>query len=261
MDNLGNFPPHFWKQLEWIEKVTNPIINIIPPALSRQLELIDKLFPPGLRDLLNDIENQQDQLKEAIIALANNGWFVGLSLPLRIQKQVLEKISEYPEQVDSILCDYYESNLESMEQTLITGQPDRSSVIRDIFAGHKAKLYSLTVPTAFAQVDGICVSSEFQGHLFMRPRGSELSQFGKNIIEADLCDYQKLLFSPFMMSLPIAFNMKERESSEVNKLNRHTVIHGESTDYGNRVNSLKSIVLLCYVSEALTKHLRVIPNA
>ncbi|EPN5002191.1 hypothetical protein R7E47_21805 [Vibrio sp. Vb1026] len=111
MDNLGNFPPHFWKQLEWIEKVTNPVINIIPPALSRQLELIDKLFPPGLRDLLNDIENQQDQLKEAIIALANNGWFVGLSLPLRIQKQVLEKISEYPEQVDSILCDYYESNL------------------------------------------------------------------------------------------------------------------------------------------------------
>ena len=254
MDNFGGLPPHFLKQLEWIDRVVNPIANIISPALQQQLALIDKLFPPGLRDLLNDIENRQDQLKEAIVTLADQGWFVGLTLPLTIQREALEKISESPEKVDKLLCDYYETNLEVLEQELVARQPERKRVLKDIFAGHRAKLYSLTVPTAFSQVDGICASSKFQGYLFMRPRGSKLSQFGQNIIDADLCDYQKLLLSPFMNTLSITFNLKERMSEEVEKLNRHTVIHGESIDYGNRANSLKSIVLLCYVSEALTSN-------
>lgn len=254
MDKFGGLPPHFLKQLEWIDRVANPIANVTPPALQKQFELIDKLFPPGLRDLLSDIESRQDQLKEAIVTLADKGWFVGLTLPLIIQREALEKISESSDKVDELLCEYYETNLEVLEQELAARQPERVKVIKDLFAGHRAKLYSLTVPTAFSQADGICASSKFQGYLFMRPRGSSLSQFGQNILDADLCDYQKLLLSPFMNTLSITFNLKERMSEEVERLNRHTVIHGESIDYGNRTNSLKSIVLLCYVSEALTKH-------
>ena len=253
MDSFGGLPPHFWKQLDWITSVTNPIVDIIPPDLKQQLELIDTLFPPALRNFLNDIENRRDQLKEAIVTLADNGWFVGLSLPLRIQRKALDVILENPKQVDEILCAYYESNLNVMEQELVSSHPERATVLREIFAGHRARLYSLTVPTAFSQVDGICISSKFQGHLFMRPRGSHLSQLGQSIVDADLCDSQKLLLSPFLTTLSITFNIKERLSGGTEKLNRHTVIHGESTDYGNRINSLKSIVLLCYVSKALTR--------
>ena len=210
MDNFAGLPPHLLKQFEYVDKVTSPLTNLVPPALQKQLDLIDTLFPPGFRELLEKIEDKHEQLKEAIVALANNGWFVGLSLPLTIQKKALRKIYDLPEQADEILCKYYESRLNNMESELLLRHRDRAEVIKQLFEGHRAELYFLTTPTAFAQVDGICVSSDYQGHLFMRPRGSQLSQIGKKLEQADLCDYQRLLMSPFMNALPITFNPSER---------------------------------------------------
>ncbi|MED7789604.1 hypothetical protein [Francisella sp. 19X1-34] len=62
--------------------------------------------------------------------------------------------------------------------------------------------------------------------------------------------YKAALLSPLAESTPIGASEHEREEG-FNLLNRHTVLHGEFLDYGNKVNSLKAISLINYVSQAL----------
>jgi len=53
------------------------------------------------------------------------------------------------------------------------------------------------------------------------------------------------------MTLPISASEHERGDAFVG-LNRHQVLHGESTQYGTEMNSLKAISLLNYVAHILT---------
>jgi hypothetical protein len=55
------------------------------------------------------------------------------------------------------------------------------------------------------------------------------------------------ILSPLAETLPINASENERPRN-FNGLNRHMVLHGESLDYGSKVNSLKAISLVNYVS-------------
>jgi len=63
-----------------------------------------------------------------------------------------------------------------------------------------------------------------------------------------------MFLRPISLELPINASEKARERIAAergwpawNELNRHQVLHGESVDYGTRLNSLKAISLLNYL--------------
>lgn len=62
--------------------------------------------------------------------------------------------------------------------------------------------------------------------------------------------YRAALLSPLAQSLPISASEKERRA-DFSGLNRHTVLHGESVDYGTKENSLRAISLINYVAHVL----------
>ena len=63
--------------------------------------------------------------------------------------------------------------------------------------------------------------------------------------------YRATLLSPLAQTLPIGASEHERPE-DFNELNRHMVLHGESLDYGTKINSLKAISLINYVAHVLT---------
>jgi len=52
--------------------------------------------------------------------------------------------------------------------------------------------------------------------------------------------------------LPISASQNERDD-KFNELNRHQVLHGESTSYDSEINSLKAISLINYLAQVLMK--------
>ncbi|MFT5677034.1 MAG: hypothetical protein ACI808_002986 [Paraglaciecola sp.] len=261
----GGLPTDIVRLLDTIDCMTKPIRTfdlglmsldqIMPRQLVAQLEMINQIFPPELASLLESIEHLPERQKEAMVILALNGWFVGLQLPFGLQKKILRKIIETTDEVDILLCEHFEAQFDEIKSNLKIRHAERSAIIEQLFEAHQRQLYYLTVPTALTQVDGICYSSEYEGYLFMRVRGGDgLSQVANKLKNADLTEYQQVLLSPFMTLLPITHTAKEREvNGSHGVLNRHTIIHGESVDYGSRINSVKALVLLNYVSTALIK--------
>ena len=62
--------------------------------------------------------------------------------------------------------------------------------------------------------------------------------------------YRAALLSPLAQTLPIGASKHERPE-DFTELNRHVVLHGESLDYGTKINSLKAISLINYVAHVL----------
>ena len=58
------------------------------------------------------------------------------------------------------------------------------------------------------------------------------------------------LLSPLAQTLPIGESELERGKG-FSGLNRHIILHGDSLDYGNKINSLKAISLINYVAHVL----------
>jgi len=100
-----------------------------------------------------------------------------------------------------------------------------------------------------AQVDGICkvVTNE---NLF-RSKGKNRNPRVSAYIEQITADsYTEAILSPLASKTPISASERDR-GDNFHHLNRHLVLHGESTDYGTKVNSIKAISLINYVVKVL----------
>lgn len=126
---------------------------------------------------------------------------------------------------------------------IVSQFPKRSHILRAAFSAHRRAEYELSVPVFLTQVDGICKETSDQ-YLFLKHNKKPqtaiyVAQFASN-------NFRAALLSPVAEALPIGASESERPQGFAD-LNRHTVLHGESLDYGSKTNSLKAISLLNYV--------------
>lgn len=90
-----------------------------------------------------------------------------------------------------------------------------------------------------SQADGICDSIIFTGSKIKKIKDKKkVHPIVKIVSESNpLTDH---------------YNPKTKNSNYFSDLNRHGVIHGISSDYGNELNSLKALSLVCFVSDFST---------
>jgi hypothetical protein len=100
--------------------------------------------------------------------------------------------------------------------------------------------------------DGIC--KEVTGHyLFIGKNGKPETAIYVERISSDKS--AAIFLQPLSQSIPINKSKKERDKIQgFNELNRHMVLHGDTSDYGTKVNSLKVISLINYVTQFVTKN-------
>lgn len=176
-------------------------------------------------------------LIEVISKLANLGWFLARKILQDIPTDLLETLrSTDPTHIANIMSRYFRKKLDIIANEIIINYPERQDLLDKIFQTHKQGEYNISIPLSLIQADGIS-NHRFGGEVFMK-RGRRI------IASHSLSSHAEDLISN--ESLPIWAS----ESNRPNKsfiLNRHQIVHGESTDYGNELNSLKAISFLYWI--------------
>ena len=210
---------------------------------------IQESLAPLILEIQEGMQSHPIRIKEALLVIAGRGWYCDL---VDIS---LSEVAELANQIeagggdgaDAVLIDYFERRLFKIEEDISTNYQHRSHITRPAFDAHHRGEYTLSIPALLAQADGICKEVIDQS-LFRSQDRKPCTALYVSQLASDSC--LAALLSPLTEALPISQTESQR-SENFDALNRHMVLHGESLDYGTKINSLKAISLLSYVAEIL----------
>lgn len=206
---------------------------------------IQKLIIPTFDGLKNSFQELPNHIQEALLLLGENGWYLDLEMSLLALWHLREILDEGNLlKAEKILIKYFENRLPEIEKSILKKFPRRKHLLKAAFNVHRRKEYCLSIPLFLAQTDGICKET-IGKYLFRKLNGKPRTAIYVDQIANDTV--MAAFLSPLTKTLPINASEKERPIN-FNGLNRHMVLHGESLDYGTKVNSLKAISLVNYVS-------------
>jgi len=206
---------------------------------------IQKPIIPKFDDLKNSFQELPNHIQEALLLLGENGWYLDLEMSLPTLWRLRDIFDEGNLlKAENTLVEYFENRLSEIEKSILEKFPCRKHLLKAAFNAHRREEYCLSIPLFLAQTDGIC-KEVIRQYLFMktnrRPQtAAYVDQIANDTVMA-------AFLSPLAETLPINASKNERPRN-FNGLNRHMVLHGESLDYGSKINGLKAISLVNYVS-------------
>jgi hypothetical protein len=182
-----------------------------------------------------DIKN--DSIEENTRILLNYGWYISAQMKMKKISEVIELIkSEKTVEAESILINFFKENLTKIEEQLITKHSDRKPIFEEAFKAHKSNMFYSSTILFLSQGDGI-----IDGKIFHNRKNLD-----KHLDKEKNPNFVNLLKEDSSLNIP---SIKINKSKYFSKLNRHSVMHGKSTDYGTEINSLKALSLCCFVSD------------
>lgn len=215
-------------------------------SLQKELELYAEQWSEGLDQLQQRLDESLSVTREALITLGEHGWYVDLDG--MTEEYLYWLVSNFTKEnntkAESTLVEHFERRLSEIETSIIGKFPHREHLIRAAFSAHRRREFELSIPVLLAQTDGICKEVMNQ-YLFIKEDKKPCTAIYVKQMAADTFTFA--LLSPLTKTLPINASKKKRIAG-FSELNRHMILHGESLDYGNKVNSLKAISLLNYVA-------------
>lgn len=217
------------------------------------VQAIGAALAPVLAQIGAALREMPPRLEAAVGAMARHGWYVDGDQGLD-ELETLRTLIDAGDtgRVDELLMAHFEGRLDAIEDALVKELPRREKILRRAIAAHRRGDYELSIPVLLIQADGACVDLT-DHHFFQKSRGSQVPEVAAHIA-ATQGPGDALFLGPISLELPINASEKGRERIAVERgwttwkeLNRHQVLHGESVDYGTRLNSLKAISLLNYL--------------
>lgn len=220
----------------------------IAKMISDLRNTIKESIAPDFSRLRKSLEDIPERTRDALILLGEHGWYLDPEMTLPDLWRLEKALSDGDvEEAENALVEYFGRRLLDIKASVASKFQHRSHLIESAFDAHDRGCYELCIPVLLAQVDGICKEIVDQ-YLFIKKDRKPQTAVYVSQIATDT--YKAALLSPLATALPIGKTESERSDS-FNALNRHTVLHGESLDYGTKANSLKAISLLNYVSYVL----------
>jgi hypothetical protein len=193
------------------------------------------------------------RVKELILKLGKRGWFLTgdfTATEFVHWKKLLESNDEPA--LDKHFIEYFRTRVKGIEKEVIQLFPQRKQIIQSAFRAHKRKNYLLSVPVLYIQADGICLD-KLGFMLFKKQRKTDSSPTIATIIdELKIPAWERALMEPLIAELPLNANTRSLKSEQL-PFNRHAILHGLTSDYGNEENSLKAISLLGYAAKHISK--------
>ncbi len=234
-----------WRQIQ--EKLAKDFLSVTSRVLEFQGNL-NSLVETAFTKLYEEIHKLPQRTQNALMILGTHGWYLDIDMPLP-GLWVLEKaLSDGTyEEADQALMEYFRERTPEIEKSLIKSFPHRTKILCSAFKAHSRGEYDLSVPVFLAQTDGIC--QELIGMPLFR-KIKNVPATAKYIESVAADTFWAAMLHPLSVTLPISASKHERDNRFVG-LNRHQVLHGESTEYGTELNSLKAISLLNYIAQVL----------
>ena len=223
-----------------LEQATRPIVQ--------QWKDLAANMAPILEELARRIRELPERNRKVLLTLAEQGWYLDpwLSIPDLFKLSALFDSGQAAEAND-LLCGHFDNRCQEFETLLANKWAKRARLLQFAFEAHRRRQYALSVPVFLAQSDGMC--QELTGfQLYSRRNGDPQLAAWPELDNFD--PLLKSLLTPLIEPTIISASQKEH-AGQVDKLNRHAVLHGESLDYDTRLNSCRSISLLIYIEWAL----------
>jgi hypothetical protein len=205
------------------------------------------------------VDQYLDTLASAVTNLVEYGWYLPWldRVKLRDLKDIIKLYKANSQNdIDNFLCDFFERRLDEIQEEITQRFPLRKDPLTQAFTAHKNKQYCLSTPVFLTQADGIFVDlTSLKKGPYQRDKQVPMTQVWVNSLMLD--DFTKAYLDHLNRTSTLILNKTERLTQPINKgINRHTILHGESTNYGDRVNSLKALSFLYFVKttvESATK--------
>ncbi|HEY4109567.1 hypothetical protein [Puia sp.] len=200
------------------------------------------------------------EMSKSIQKLPAKGWYLSLDF---IDALAISNLDEYLER-DPIA---FQTDVEEtfsrqflyIEGKLMEDSPKRADLIKNIFSLHTQGNYFAAIPLALTQADGFCkdwftVESKSGKHVPVgffdmdrdHKRGTASQKLSRSIIAPATSVFNLLLNQLAKIDRNNSLVL-EGNTSRLSDLNRHAILHGESTDYGTKINSIKAILLLDFI--------------
>jgi hypothetical protein len=223
----------------------NKVIEAALLPLGKQIETFQNAFAPIIAALALAVEQMPEKNRQALMILAENGWYLDPDFSFGTHLEMANKFfSGSTVEANNAFCDYFDSRITEIDLDLNKQLPARGRLLSLAFHAHRAGNYALSIPVFLAQADGIC--KEITGEqLYSRRNG--MPKLASILLTPDMSPLSKSFLAPIVEPMPISASAIEREQMD-NILNRNAILHGESTDYDNRLNSCRAISLLVYVA-------------
>ncbi|OZI64592.1 hypothetical protein [Bordetella genomosp. 4] len=203
-----------------------------------------------------------ETFRRAMVRAAAHGWFVGWNDTAQEVFDLTAKINSAADaDIDEVLATHYRARVHAYGAELCAAYPHRAKPINAAVSVHRSPDsdgFFLSVPVFLAQADGVL--HEITG---CESPMSKVGKAGAKRIKAapfleSNADDSMIAFGALEPILDIIHSrllMSSSERSETQRmtgtsfsfLNRHQVMHGESSDYGSEVNSLKAFTLLTFI--------------
>ena len=182
-----------------------------------------------------------------LAALIENGWYLPLDAPEDDLCAAADLFQRDPAGANAKMCQLVRDQIDWIERDVVQGFPDRAAILNDAFAAHREKLFNLSIPVFFTQIDGFwqerCGRNLFRGEI----EDNVDAAHGNKVKGGLITHFLDGLKNP-------KWKLKQSEKQRAagfSDLNRHQVLHGEVTDYGTEENSLQAIALLHFSSVIL----------
>lgn len=214
-------------------------------GVAAQVEEFQLRLAPIIARLAAELAELPGRQRIALRALAVRGWYLDPGLPSDSLSDLAEGLAtENQEETEEELCNYFDSRCAELRDQLCKELPERARLLLSAFSAHARGDYAAAIPMFLIQADGV---SQTITSVQLYSRKAGVPKLATKV-NADVKDPLLLaLLTPIIEANPISASADERKTSG-DILNRHTVLHGESTDYDTRINSCRAMSLLSYVA-------------
>lgn len=205
----------------------------------------------GMAEVAKRLQLYIEKTPEHLLLIARHGWFIELDSEMKLPSIIVYEIENGDVlKADEQLVDYYNSNIERIFLELNERHPSRALIFNAVLSSYNSENHYSLIPCVLSQIDGICHDFA-KKKFFMKNKKSFLPEITSEI-ESATGNFIDIFLSPLQNQTPIIAWEKDPIKYPCN-LNRHEIIHGTNTTYGTKINSLKCISLLKYISDLLVE--------
>jgi hypothetical protein len=231
------------------------LFNQLPKSEPENRRFIHRLLPEQSNDdfiseistFFHTMEDFQSKFPESRKVLAQKGWFLDSEYPMEFSQdpsmELVQKLeSNGVEWLDDHFLAFYRPKVESILQCLISRYPQKEGILEEIRFLYQNNKYNGGIVLLFTLTDGICY--DYCKKNFFKKKNGVLE------ITNEFTTWLDFFLGPMKETCPVFANTKDLNESEL-EFNRHAIIHGITTTYGNELNFIKSVCLIKYVSDIL----------
>lgn len=236
-------------------KIMNAHFKPMIEAMEANLNYARKMIQPSLdiaNAFVNELTEKQPHRKkyEDKIArlMADQGWYIDGSMNNTLMGDYVDFTEDGKlKDANNLMMDYFNSRKKTIVQELYERHPSRKTIILKAFKAHVNGDYEICILAYFTQTDGIC-HDKFKINFFAKK--NDKPALSEELYELAQDIWLGSIYYALVNNTPITMSKFMRQKGW-DKLNRHQIMHGEITDYGTEVNSLRALSLLNYVSWVL----------